>query len=52
MISYEARKINKKIIEINTEPSNYTDTITDVFLQGKATEIMQQLLEKVRENKG
>ena len=51
MIPYEASKINKSIIEINIAPSNYTNTITDVFLQGKATEIMQQLLVRVRDSK-
>ena len=48
MIPYEAKKNNKKIIEINIEPSNYTNTITDIFLQGKATEVMQKLLEIVK----
>ncbi len=31
------------IIEINTEKSNFTNSITDIFLKGKATEIMQKL---------
>ncbi|MFO7853503.1 MAG: NAD-dependent protein deacylase [Bacteroidota bacterium] len=44
LIPYEAKKNGKKIIEINIIPSNYTHTITDIFLQGKATVIMQQLL--------
>lgn len=42
-IPYEAKKKNKKIIEINIQPSAYTNTITDVFLKGKATVIMQKL---------
>jgi NAD-dependent deacetylase len=42
-IPYEAKKNNIKIIEINTQPSNYTNTITDIFLKGKATEVMQKL---------
>lgn len=33
------------IIEINTEPSTYTNYITDIYLQGKASEIMKKLLE-------
>ncbi len=28
------------IIEINVQKSEFTDTITDIFLEGKATEIM------------
>jgi len=44
IIPFEAKKNGKKIIEINIVPSNYTNSITDIFLQGKATVIMQQLL--------
>ncbi len=43
-IPLEAKKNKCKIIEINTAPSNYTSAITDLFLQGKATEIMEDLL--------
>ncbi len=32
-----------RIIEINIEPSNYTNSITHLFLQGKATEMMKKL---------
>jgi NAD-dependent deacetylase len=38
-----AKNNGAKIIEINIEPSNYTYQITDVFLKGKATEIMERL---------
>jgi len=44
LIPYEAKKNNRKIIEINISPSNFTNTITDIFLQGKATEIMKSLV--------
>jgi NAD-dependent deacetylase len=44
LIPIEAKKNKCKIIEINTAPSNYTSTITDIFLQGKATDIMEELL--------
>jgi len=44
LIPFEAKKNGKEIIEINVVPSNYTPVITDIFLQGKATVIMQQLL--------
>ena len=43
MIPYQAKKNGATIIEINPNKSNYTDSITDVFLQGKATEVMKAL---------
>ncbi|MCF2138579.1 MAG: NAD-dependent deacylase [Candidatus Lokiarchaeota archaeon] len=44
-IPFLAKKNGAKIIEININPSNYTNLITDVFLQGKASEIMTKLVE-------
>jgi NAD-dependent deacetylase len=38
-----ARNRGARIVEINPQPSNFTP-IADVFLQGKATEVMVQLL--------
>lgn len=38
-----AKQNGAKIIEINLEPSTYTSSITDVFLQGRATEICSEL---------
>ena len=38
-----AKQNNAIIIEINISPSNYTKTITDFFLQGKATEILKKI---------
>lgn len=38
-----AKDNGAKIIEINTEPSNYTAGLSDVFLQGKASEMMDQI---------
>ncbi len=38
-----AKNNGAKIIEINVEPSNYTYHITDVFLKGKASEMMAKL---------
>lgn len=35
------------VVEINTQPSAYTDQITDVFLQGKATTIVSALVDAV-----
>jgi len=45
MIPMIAKNNGTKIIEINIEGSNYTNSITDVFLKGKATEIMVNLLD-------
>jgi NAD-dependent deacetylase len=44
-IPHLAKENGAKIIEVNTKPSNYTDNITDIFLQGKATEVMGLLSE-------
>lgn len=46
-IPYLAKENNAKIIEINITPSNYTNQITDIFLQGKATEIVDSLVRKI-----
>ena len=50
IIPIEAKRNGAKIIEINIQPSNYTNTITDVFLKGKATEIMEKLLQSLEIN--
>jgi NAD-dependent deacetylase len=46
-IPFMAKEYGATIIEVNPEPSNYTDKITDIFLQGKATEVMQMLEEEL-----
>lgn len=43
-IPYEASRNRAKIIEINIKESHYTNSITNVFLKGKATVVMTQLL--------
>ncbi|MBN2048668.1 MAG: NAD-dependent protein deacylase [Anaerolineaceae bacterium] len=45
----EAKRNGAKIIEINVSPSEFTDTITDVFLQGKATEILDALYQSLHD---
>ena len=40
-----AKENGASIIEVNTSPSNYTARITDIFLEGKATEVMGMLAE-------
>ena len=42
-----AKNNGATIIEINIEPSNYTYSITDIFLQGKATEVMNKLAKEL-----
>ena len=39
-----AKKNGAKIIEINIAPSNYTNRITDIFIQEKATVAMEKLI--------
>jgi NAD-dependent deacetylase len=51
MIPAEAKRAGATIIEINTEPSNYTHQITDFFLQGKASEILMELEALIRRNR-
>ncbi len=43
-LPFIAKSNGATIIEVNTNPSNYTAKITDIFLQGKATDIMVELL--------
>ncbi len=40
-----AKENGATIIEVNTEESNYTQRVTDIFLKGKATSILNQLSE-------
>jgi NAD-dependent deacetylase len=40
-----AKENGATIIEVNPHESNYTSTVTDIFLQGKATEMMGLLAE-------
>ncbi len=39
-----AKQNGATIIEINTEPSKFTQSITDIFLQGKASDIMNEII--------
>ncbi len=47
MIPRIARENGAKIIEINTEPSDYTDFVTHIFLQDKATKALEQLMKTI-----
>ncbi len=42
-----AKRVGKPIIEVNTIPSTYTNDYTDIFLQGRAGEIMPLLVREV-----
>lgn len=46
-IPFLAKSNGAKIIEINVEGSNYTYNITDIFLQGKAAEVMSDLYRRI-----
>jgi NAD-dependent deacetylase len=43
----EAKHNGKTIIEINVTPSSFTHSITDIFLQGKASEVTQALFKEL-----
>lgn len=47
MIPTYAKQNGAKIIEVNIEHSAYTNVITDIFLPGKASEVMEALVEKL-----
>jgi NAD-dependent deacetylase len=42
-----AKANGAKIIEINPKESNYTSQVTDIFLQGKAGEVMEKLVREL-----
>lgn len=44
-VVHDAKAQGTKIIEVNTEPTQFTYAVTDVFLKGKATQVMKQLEE-------
>ena len=47
-IPHMAKENGAIIIEVNIEPSNYTNGISDIFLQGRATEVMGVLVEALK----
>jgi NAD-dependent deacetylase len=49
MLPQTAKQNGAKIIEVNVESSNYTNHITDIFLQGKAGEILPELLNAINQ---
>jgi NAD-dependent deacetylase len=51
LIPWSAKENGAAIIEINTQESQYTNQITDVFLQDNATAAMARLLAALKENR-
>jgi NAD-dependent deacetylase len=45
-----ARQNGAKIIEINTERTHLTDTLTDIFLKGSAGRVISGLVKAVKGN--
>ncbi len=48
----QAKQAGAKIIEVNLEKTVLTDHITDIFLHGKASEKVSQVVSAVRELRG
>ena len=51
MIPSFAKENGVKIIEVNPNHSLFTSSVTDIFLEGKATDIMSELLSILKERK-
>lgn len=49
MLPSRAKAGGTTIIEINPDPSEYTDRITDIFIQDNATRAMENLMEAIDE---
>ncbi len=49
MIPILAKRNGARIIEINPQPSAFTEEITDIFLQGRATQMIKSLLNEINE---
>jgi len=50
LIPYTAKDSGATIIEVNISESTYSSKITDIFLHGKATEILTALAREVTQN--
>jgi len=51
LIPYTAKNSGATIIEVNISESTYSSTITDIFLRGKASEILTGLAQKVMQHR-
>jgi len=47
-LPFEAKSKHKIIVEVNVQPTNFTRQISDYFLQGKAAQILPQVLEELK----
>ncbi len=43
MVPHEAKRNGATVIEVNPKPSNFTNSVTDIYLAGKASETMLAL---------
>ncbi len=50
LIPHQAKRNGAKIIEINIENTNFTKSITDLFIKGKATEVMTGIVDYIKNN--
>lgn len=46
-IPYIAKQNGAKIIEVNTKASKFSHSITDIYLEGKASEVMRELMKNL-----
>ena len=51
-IPVNAKQNGAKLIEINTERTHLTDSVTDVFIQGEAGKIIEALVAKTKKTAG
>jgi NAD-dependent deacetylase len=49
LIPQMAKENGVRVIEINPNVSYFTRSVTDIFLQGKATEVMQALVKEIKQ---
>ncbi len=47
-IPYDAKSRGAKVVEVNLEPTPLTDSVTDVFCQGRASEVLPAIVERVK----
>lgn len=52
IIPIHAKRNGAKLIEINTERTHLTDSVTDIFIQGKAGKIIEALVVEVKKRAG
>ena len=48
MVPHTAKRHGATVIEVNPEESAFTGHITDIYIRGKAGEVMPQLLAEIK----